>query len=379
MATFILRRINPEFWQRVQAKAAAEGTTVKAVILRLLTTWLAAAAVVVSMGCGYKNPTQPTIDNPKPGVPARLELGVVLGTNAEGGTGVVSAKVVDAFATALPDQTVRFVTTAGTFSVDAAQTDEKGVARTTVTASDIVTVTATVAGVTAETLVAIQPLVVPPVSPPPPAPQPPPPPPPTFPPSPPKPGSYSVVLTATPASVLVGGTSILSATVNRADDAPAPSSYTWDCGTGAPITTTAGASQACSYPTAGAVTARLVVIGGTVTGSSTTTVTVTTPPPPPPPALTATLTKNAASVDVGGTLTFTATVTKLSVGETITAIEWDLDGTAGYEATSVPVSMPTSRTSAPPYATAGIYTAKVLVTTSTRTVTASTGFVVTTP
>ncbi len=38
--TFLLRKIDPVFWARVQAKAKAEGLTVKAVILKLLTAWL---------------------------------------------------------------------------------------------------------------------------------------------------------------------------------------------------------------------------------------------------------------------------------------------------------------------------------------------------
>ena len=52
MASFILRDIDPLFWLRVQAKAKAEGTTVKAVILQLLTTWLGVLALVLfTVGC----------------------------------------------------------------------------------------------------------------------------------------------------------------------------------------------------------------------------------------------------------------------------------------------------------------------------------------
>ncbi len=40
MPSFILRGIDPAFWRRVKSKAAAEGVTIKALILRLLTTWL---------------------------------------------------------------------------------------------------------------------------------------------------------------------------------------------------------------------------------------------------------------------------------------------------------------------------------------------------
>ena len=40
MPSFILRNLDPEFWAKVRTKADAEGTTVKAVILRLLSRWV---------------------------------------------------------------------------------------------------------------------------------------------------------------------------------------------------------------------------------------------------------------------------------------------------------------------------------------------------
>jgi len=40
MPSFILRDIDPDFWRRVKSKAAAEGVTIKDLILRLLATWL---------------------------------------------------------------------------------------------------------------------------------------------------------------------------------------------------------------------------------------------------------------------------------------------------------------------------------------------------
>src|SRR4026207_1816896 len=73
MPSFILRQLDPEFWAKVQAKAAAEGTTVKAVILRLLAAWLAAVIVLSITACGYHNPTAPTPPPPPPprAAPAR--------------------------------------------------------------------------------------------------------------------------------------------------------------------------------------------------------------------------------------------------------------------------------------------------------------------
>lgn len=38
--TFMVRNIDPKFWGRVKAKAALEGTSVNALILRLLKEWL---------------------------------------------------------------------------------------------------------------------------------------------------------------------------------------------------------------------------------------------------------------------------------------------------------------------------------------------------
>lgn len=40
MASYILRNIDPELWRRVKSKAALEGISVKALIERLLRTWV---------------------------------------------------------------------------------------------------------------------------------------------------------------------------------------------------------------------------------------------------------------------------------------------------------------------------------------------------
>ena len=55
MPSFILRNLDPEFWAKVQAKAAAEGVTVKALILRLLSQWLAVVILaVLTVGCSRR-------------------------------------------------------------------------------------------------------------------------------------------------------------------------------------------------------------------------------------------------------------------------------------------------------------------------------------
>jgi hypothetical protein len=375
MPSFILRQLDPEFWAKVQAKAAAEGTTVKAVILRLLTAWLAAVILLSVTGCGYKNPTQPTIDTPQPGVPARLEIDNVPGTGDQAGTAAITARVIDAFATALEHQTVTFVATAGTLSAASAQTDAKGIARTTITAPQGgVTITATASGITAKTLAAVQPPLPPPPPVEPPPVSPPPPPPPIPPPPPPEPGTYSVTLRATPPDILVGGTTTLVATVSGMNDAPMPpSSFTWNCGNGTAATTTPSASSSCVYLTTGIFLAQVTATGGTVIGRGVAPVTVSPLPPPPPPTLTLSLTGTATSVLTGSTINYTATAGGFAAGETVTAYQWDLDETAGFEGTS---TIPT-RTSGP-YTVSGLFVATVKVTTSTgRTASATFHYVVT--
>ena len=40
MSSYILRGIDTDLWRRVKSKAALEGTSIKALIERLLKTWL---------------------------------------------------------------------------------------------------------------------------------------------------------------------------------------------------------------------------------------------------------------------------------------------------------------------------------------------------
>jgi len=159
MPSFILRQLDPEFWAKVQAKAAAEGTTVKAVILRLLAAWLAAVILLSVTGCAYKNPTAPTVDGPHAGLPTRIELNATPGQGVDGGSGRISARVFDAFSTGLPDQTVTFTASAGTLSASNVVTDEKGMARATLTAPPGagVVIHAKVGPIDVQTLIAIQP------------------------------------------------------------------------------------------------------------------------------------------------------------------------------------------------------------------------------
>ena len=146
---------------------------------------LVVAAVLLS-ACAYKNPTQPTTpaDQPTAGVPARIELGAVPGVGEQGGTGTISARVFDAFTAALPNQTVAFSASGGELGESSAVTDEKGVARTTITgpAGAAITIIAAVGTLEQKAQIAMQakPDAPPPLTPPqfpPPTPPPPPPPP----------------------------------------------------------------------------------------------------------------------------------------------------------------------------------------------------------
>src|SRR6185436_16005110 len=121
VSSFILRNIDPEFWQRVQQKAAAEGTTVKALILKLLGQWLVGALVLFTIGCADKLPEggglppTPTLQ-PQAGVPARIELNGSPNSGEAAGTGSISAKVLDAFSSPLSERTVTFVASEGTLA-----------------------------------------------------------------------------------------------------------------------------------------------------------------------------------------------------------------------------------------------------------------------
>jgi len=60
MPSFILRGLDSDFWARVQTKAKAEGATVKAVILRLLTAWLGVLLALAVAGCHDMQPSPVT-------------------------------------------------------------------------------------------------------------------------------------------------------------------------------------------------------------------------------------------------------------------------------------------------------------------------------
>jgi len=264
---FILRNLDPEFWARVQAKAAAEGVPVKALILRLLGQWLAAVAVLSTMSCAYENPTQSTtpVAQPTPGVPSRIELSATPGVGAEAGSGAITARVLDGLAAALQGQMVTFKAESGELGASQVVTDDKGLARTTISGpAGPISISASVGAVEQKTLIAIQS--------PPPTSLPPGPPPTTttttttvppivtvFP-------DYQVILTTNPEAPVAGNPLTLVANVTLVGTPPTPDTYAWDCTndgvadgvTGAGVSTFTGCVFPSS-PTSRTITAKVIV------------------------------------------------------------------------------------------------------------------------
>ena len=143
MPSLILTDLNPELRQRVQAKAAAEGTTVKAVILRLLTQWLAAALLIgLASGCAYKLPVEPTrVVLPPSNTPAAIQL---LAGSRSSSVLEVAAKVTTADGRFLTGVAVTFSAVPGRVAPEVTVTDDAGLARTvlTTTGTSIISATA---------------------------------------------------------------------------------------------------------------------------------------------------------------------------------------------------------------------------------------------
>jgi len=312
---------------------------------------LAVLVALVAGGCGFDAPSTSPSAPPTPGAPARIELSATSGTGATGGSATITARVQDAYSATVPGVMVTFSSIGGTLSATSVQTDETGVARSTLTADPgTVKVRAAAGSVTSpETSVTVQPHTepfVPPPGSPPPLPFDP-----TLPPPPPP--SYSVSIVASPTSVVTGTPTTLTATVTPLAGAPAVTSAIWDCDTSSPATDLGTLTSAqCIYSTAGTYTAKLTVTGGTVTGSATTTVTVTATPPP---SYTVSVSASPATIAAGDSTRLTASVTRVNGAPPPNSWTWDCDS-------STP---PTNSTSAVStlcqYATSGIFIAKVTV------------------
>jgi hypothetical protein len=334
MPSFILRNLDPDFWGRVQAKAKAEHTSVYDLIIRLLSAWLAAILLLSTIACGKELVTAPSgVQQPAAGVPTRMELSANPGIGTEGGTGTIIARVFDRFSAALAQQTVTFTADAGTLGAGQAVTDEKGFARTTISGpAGSIRITATTGAIEMKALLAMQPVPAgapefPPLTQPElPKPTPPPPPPPPVP-------SYGVTVVASPASLVLNGSSTLTATVTAVNGAPMPpTTFAWDCdGNGTAEIPNGSNSQACTYTTSGPVKSRVTVSTGTVSGSGAVDVTVAAAAPLFVSISIPTPSPVVANVDS----TYTGTVS--SSGSIPASLQWewdeDGDGTADAFAT----------------------------------------------
>jgi len=352
MPNFTLYDLNPEFWARVQAKAAAEGTTVKAVILKLLLQWLGVVALLVSSACAphaLAGPSPVTVDLT---TPARLIVDATPGTNAAAGTAGIRAIVTNSIGAPLGAIPIAFTTDAGTLSADTA-TDASGVAHVTLTGpAGPAHVTARTGALTTAALVALQAAPTTPTPTPDPAPTPLPVPPPG-----PAPLPLSVGIVSTTG---IAGTPTLfglsiNAPVARAD---------WTFGDGA-IATTAGAQTSHVYASGSFPVSVGVVDDRGRTASAQTTVTIApapSPPVTPAPLLAAVITCAPAAIH-----TVPAPATPCNVSATyggtpvpsslLTRVDWDWgDGT-----TTLNGGAASTRT----YANAGTYTVIAAVTATT--------------
>lgn len=153
-----------------------------------------AMVLASTAACSVPSPAGPS-DTPLPsGTPARIELSAIPGVASAGGTVQITARVQDAYATALAGVPLAFSTDSGSLTADDV-TDATGVAHALLTASPgTVQITASAGPVHVEVAAVVQPKIVqpvPPVSTPPPVP--------TFPaPSPPE-GTLVVQLAASQA------------------------------------------------------------------------------------------------------------------------------------------------------------------------------------
>jgi len=131
--------------------------------MKLIILFVAALTAACSVAAP---PTAPS-SQPAPGVPARLELSAAPGLGAAGGTVAIQARVIDAYAAAVPGAAVTFQASAGTLSAAVVATDVAGVARVTLSEAPagVAAIAARTDTVHAETTVAVQPLLVPPAPP----------------------------------------------------------------------------------------------------------------------------------------------------------------------------------------------------------------------
>jgi PKD repeat protein len=164
-----------------------------------------------------------------------------------------------------------------------------------------------------------------------------------------------VTLTAVPSSLVQNDTATLTAVVAQFNDAPAPTSYAWDCkGDGVTVVTTSSNTQSCAYPTAGTITSK-VTVPGAAFGTASTTVIVAAAAP-----LLVAITANPNATMVNAPVIFTATVTSTGPVPPTLRWEWDDEGDGTYEIVISSAANPNVRTTS--YGSVGVRTIKVRVT-----------------
>ena len=137
--------------------------------------------------------------------------------------------------------------------------------------------------------------------------------------------SYSMFVSASPAAILTGGSSLLTATVTANNGAPSPTSYTWDCaGDGSANVTNASSTHTCVYAVGGHfVYSRVTATGGSVSATIQAPVAVSVFP-----VITVSCTANV-HLGSASTCSITATVDGSAVtSASITSVDWNFgDGT----------------------------------------------------
>ena len=338
MASFILRAIDPDLWARVQAKAAAEGISVKALILKALAQYVAIVALLVlTSACAYQNPTYPT---PITVAPSTAPAAIRLTTSSRPDFQTsVTATVYTADQHRVPNAAVAFTTAAGTLTTATGTTDANGTATTIVNTPTTTMVSATIGALSASvevggaatpTLPSVPPILAPP---PPEAP--------------------------TPTAVLgVSPTGQTGVPLLFGVSAPSGQTWLWTFGDGASVSTSSY-TVLHTYASAGIYAASVSSAG---TRGANATVTISDAPPPPPvvaPSLSATITCtpaahlaptpcNLSSVTYGGAAIASGAVTN---------VDWDWGDGAGSPAGGTA----TTHT----YTNAGTYTVLATVTANT--------------
>jgi PKD repeat protein len=316
--------------------------------MRLLT---AVSLACLTAACGVDAPSTTPTALPAHGAPSKIELSATPGTGEHGGSATVTARVMDAYASVLPEVAVTFGATAGTLSEATVATNSNGVAATTLSADPgTVKVTAAAGAVSSpEISVAIQPVnvfVPPPVVPPP-----------VVPPTPTPDVPFTVTINAAPAGAGLSTAFGMSGPVQV-------TSASWTFGDGA-TGVSSGPNTAHVYATVGTFPVNVVATDSRGrTASASTSVVI------PAGSFTVTLTPSPASVAIGTAVTLTAAATPVNTPLTPTAFAWDCgDGSA--------VTTDALTTHQCTYAALATVTPRVTVSNGTITGTASTSVTVT--